>query len=204
MKLYILQRLAYLLTLVLCSTYRLQFMFEKEILYSDKKYCFAVWHENLFMMIASMRGVSFATMASNNHDGSIIDYVIRKLGFYTSRGSVNKGGVSGIAQLAELMQSRHCHSALAVDGPRGPRQQAKAGIFKVAQDADTHIIPIFFIASRYWEFKSWDRFKLPKPFAKIYVDIGSPLIPPAEIFALQKQALNKEMQKLEQSMHQMR
>ena len=31
------------------------------------------------------------------------------------------------------------------------------------------------IASRYWKFKSWDKFILPKPFSVIYLNIGSPI-----------------------------
>ena len=31
------------------------------------------------------------------------------------------------------------------------------------------------IANRYWEFNSWDKFKIPKPFAKIVMQYGCPI-----------------------------
>ena len=85
MKLKLTQWAAYMLTLMFKMTYRYDFLFDKEILYSDKKFCFAIWHEQLYGMIVAMGGIPFATMASKNKDGSIISFVIERLGFYTSR-----------------------------------------------------------------------------------------------------------------------
>ncbi len=198
MKLKIIQWAAYMLTLVLRMTYRYEFLFDKQILYSDKKFCFAIWHEQLFGMIVAMRGIPFGTMASKNKDGSIIAFVIERLGFHTSRGSSHKGGRQGMLELAEIMETKFCHSAMAVDGPRGPRRKSKSGIFALAEKASSQVIAISVLPSRYWEFRSWDKFKLPKPFSKIYIQISDPISKVEVSFLEKRTTLNQVLKKTEQ------
>jgi lysophospholipid acyltransferase (LPLAT)-like uncharacterized protein len=37
------------------------------------------------------------------------------------------------------------------------------------------ILPVAGIANNFWEFRSWDRFKVPKPFSKIIMQYGAPI-----------------------------
>ena len=64
---------------------------------------------------------------------------------------------------------------MTVDGPRGPRQKCKPGVVLVARDTGSPILPVVAVANRYWEFNSWDRFKIPKPFTKIVMLYGEPI-----------------------------
>lgn len=64
---------------------------------------------------------------------------------------------------------------LTPDGPRGPRHSVKPGILMAAKESQAWLIPFFWKANRYWEFKTWDRMQLPKPFATIDITFGSPL-----------------------------
>jgi lysophospholipid acyltransferase (LPLAT)-like uncharacterized protein len=68
------------------------------------------------------------------------------------------------------------------DGPRGPPFQVKPGVVKAAQEAGAAVIPFTWTASRFWQFKTWDQFMLPKPFSTIHVTLGVPVY------------LNKEME----------
>lgn len=61
------------------------------------------------------------------------------------------------------------------DGPRGPCYQVKPGIALAAKEADAAIVPFSWTADRYWELKTWDKFRLPKPWSKIVVNIGQPI-----------------------------
>lgn len=63
------------------------------------------------------------------------------------------------------------------DGPRGPRYQIKPGISLAAKETGAKIFPFSWSADRFWQLKSWDKMILPKPFAKISVLIGDPIIP---------------------------
>ena len=61
------------------------------------------------------------------------------------------------------------------DGPRGPKYEAKAGIALAANEVDALIVPFSWQANDYWEFNTWDHFRLPKPFSSIRVTWGSPM-----------------------------
>ena len=37
----------------------------------------------------------------------------------------------------------------------------------MSQKTERHIIPIRVVYSRYWELKTWDKFRIPKPFSRI-------------------------------------
>ena len=38
-----------------------------------------------------------------------------------------------------------------------------------------------FGSTRYWEFRSWDRFRLPKPWARVEIRYGEPIFVPSEL-----------------------
>jgi lysophospholipid acyltransferase (LPLAT)-like uncharacterized protein len=61
------------------------------------------------------------------------------------------------------------------DGPKGPKYEVKPGIAFAAKEVDALIIPFSWQANAYWEFNTWDRFRLPKPFSRIQVTWGNPL-----------------------------
>ncbi len=62
------------------------------------------------------------------------------------------------------------------DGPRGPRYIAKPGIVAAAQIASAHVVPFTWTATRFWQLKTWDKMILPKPFSKILINFGNPVL----------------------------
>jgi hypothetical protein len=50
----------------------------------------------------------------------------------------------------------------------------------MARIAGVPIIPIGCAADRAWYFNRWDRFMVPKPFARIVIAIGEPYAIPAD------------------------
>lgn len=63
------------------------------------------------------------------------------------------------------------------DGPRGPIYKIKPGIIMAAKESEATIIPLRWTSSRYWELRTWDKMKIPKPFSKIQISLGSPILP---------------------------
>lgn len=59
------------------------------------------------------------------------------------------------------------------DGPRGPRYALQPGIIKLAQKTGVRIFPILVDYDNYWELKSWDRFRIPKPFSEVVVTLAA-------------------------------
>jgi hypothetical protein len=59
--------------------------------------------------------------------------------------------------------------AITPDGPRGPKYHVNPGVIKLAQISGGGILPVHVEFSRYWTLKSWDGFRLPKPFSTVHV-----------------------------------
>ena len=60
------------------------------------------------------------------------------------------------------------------DGPRGPAYELGPGIIFLAQKSGAPVVPVNLEYSRCWRLGSWDRFIVPRPFAKVRVLINRP------------------------------
>jgi lysophospholipid acyltransferase (LPLAT)-like uncharacterized protein len=62
---------------------------------------------------------------------------------------------------------------MAVDGPRGPIYQVKPGVLELSKLAGAWIAPLGVAVSSQFVFqKSWNKARLPKPFARVVVRFG--------------------------------
>ena len=180
-----LQYLLWLFARTLISTYKIEVrnieLREKaRSLGPHKSFIFALWHEQV---IAVMTGHAwtepFLTLASRSKDGDYAAFISQKMGFVSVRGSsrrksIDKGGKEALQEYISGV-SKGISGGMTVDGPRGPRQKCKPGVVLVARDTGSPILPVVAVANRYWEFNSWDRFKIPKPFTKIVMLYGEPI-----------------------------
>ncbi len=138
-------------------------------------FCLAVWHEQLFAAILVHRKMPFAPLASKSKDGDIVTFVMDRFGFRTVRGSSSRGGPEARDDLVAITD-QGWFTAITVDGPKGPRRRVKGGIVDVARRSGVAILPMISIADRQWVLsRSWDQFKIPKPFARIAVVYGPPI-----------------------------
>lgn len=150
-------------------------------------FIFALWHEQV---IAVMNGHAFTepylALASKSKDGDYAAFVAKKMGFVPVRGSSrkknrkDKGGSEALIEYVINLRNG-TSGGLTVDGPKGPRHQCKPGIVVMSQKSGAPILPVAAVAKSYWEFNSWDKFKVPKPFTKIIMTYGEPILVDAEI-----------------------
>jgi lysophospholipid acyltransferase (LPLAT)-like uncharacterized protein len=182
----LLQYLIWYFIRALFLTIRVEFknreMFEKgRALHPNRVFIFALWHENVVSVLrAHAWGEPWLTLASRSKDGDYAAFVAKKLGFIPVRGSsrkknVDKGGKEALLQYIKGFREG-LSGGITVDGPRGPRRQCKPGVVSIAQQTGAPIIPVTAFASSYWQFNSWDRFKIPKPFSKVTVIYGEALL----------------------------
>lgn len=142
------------------------------------------WHQNLISgALGPVRG-PYVTMASRSPTADPIAAVCTSLGHTVVRGSSakpgrDKGGQTAMAEMTELLKQGRW-GGMAADGPTGPANIAKPGIVKMAAETGHAILPIAPLPSRYWQFKSWDKMRLPKPFSVIDVYYGEPIYVPAD------------------------
>ncbi|MEY2493573.1 MAG: hypothetical protein QOJ45_65 [Verrucomicrobiota bacterium] len=145
---------------------------------------FAIWHNRL-LMLPRVFDPSFPTrqsygLISASRDGDLIAIFIERSGYGTIRGSSSRKGVIALRQLVETLAAGG-NVLVTPDGPRGPVYQASQGVVFLAQKSGAPVIPIHMEYSSCWRLKSWDRFVVPRPFAKLRAIFGAPIqMPPME------------------------
>jgi len=138
---------------------------------TGQRVIFALWHGELLPLLWHQRGENVAIVISDHRDGEIIARIAESLGYATVRGSTSKGGSRAlIGLMREITAGRD--GAITPDGPRGPARVFASGAAVAAFRTGALIVPIRARASRAWRLKSWDRFLIPKPFARVTVTIG--------------------------------
>jgi hypothetical protein len=113
-------------------------------------------------------------LISRHRDGGYLATFAERLGYRFVRGSSQRGGEVGLRGVVRALQGGSV-VAVTPDGPRGPVERVKPGVVAAAQHAGVPIIPATARVSRSWTLGSWDRFAIPKPFARIEVVYGVPL-----------------------------
>ncbi|QDU61445.1 hypothetical protein Pan216_23020 [Planctomycetes bacterium Pan216] len=145
----------------------------------EGSYLYAVWHEVLLLpaLLASIRHPY--VVISNSRDGSYITRIAEGLGWNVLRGSSSRGAFSVVRQILEAhKQGDIVNLAFTIDGPRGPRREAKGGLAYVSAQTRLPIIAVGSAHDRPWRAKSWDRFVLPRPFSKAAMYLSEPIAPP--------------------------
>lgn len=135
---------------------------------------YAMTHGVLLPLVYTHRDRGIQVLVSESRDGEVITRVIERLGFRTVRGSSSRGGARAIAQLVALAQEGW-DLGITPDGPKGPRFSAEPGAVLVAARGEIPIVPLGVAATRAWRARSWDRFLVPKPFARVWVVYGAPI-----------------------------
>lgn len=170
--------LIYLIVRLFYLTYR--FRFQNPEALPEKGYLLAIWHQNLFQGILAQTGREYVVIVSRSKDANPVAFTCRQLGHNVARGSSrskdgrDKGGKQAAEEMTEILKTK-IPGAVTVDGPKGPAKKVKPGIITMAKKAGIPIIPYSPIAKSYWEFNSWDKFRLPKPFSIIDVYYGDPI-----------------------------
>ncbi|MBI5168943.1 MAG: lysophospholipid acyltransferase family protein [Candidatus Eisenbacteria bacterium] len=141
---------------------------------SGEAFVYAFWHARLLPLAFTHRHEGIVVLVSRHRDGQLITRVIEHLGFRTARGSSTRGGEAGVR---EMLAAGGRGEAIAItpDGPRGPAEELKDGLVYVAQRLGRRIVPIGTSSASSWVFRSWDRFRVPRPFARVAIRHAAPL-----------------------------
>lgn len=141
-----------------------------------KNIIFAFWHGDLFIIavrgFTETRKKTIYILSSKSRDGELLARFVEKLGFGTVRGSSSSGGTGALISLRERIQ-KGGNTAVAVDGPRGPRHVVKPGVVLLAKASGAVIVPVVTWARKKYTLKgSWDAATLPAPFSRCFVKFG--------------------------------
>lgn len=157
-----------------------------------EKVVYAFWHNRMLGFVHTHRRRGVTVMVSRHGDGEIIARIIEQFGFRTVRGSTTRGGVSALKALID--ETARFDVAITPDGPRGPRYRLKPGVVLVASKSGRKVVYGSCAASRAWRFQSWDRFIVPKPFARLVVRIEGPVEIPPELDEAATEAARRDLE----------
>lgn len=142
----------------------------------------SAWHNRIFYFSILIRkrlirkGVKIAMMSSLSKDGEIGAIFGNRIGARVVRGSTSRGGTEGFRHLYRLMKKDGCSTIILPDGSKGPVYEAKMGVAMLAKMTGSSVIPMSYSADRSWRIHSWDKLVIPKPFARISIEIGEDII----------------------------
>jgi lysophospholipid acyltransferase (LPLAT)-like uncharacterized protein len=139
---------------------------------------YALWHARMLPLIYAYRGLGVAALVSHSRDGELITGVIERIGYVAARGSSSRGGPEGYHDLVRFAEEGRSLT-LTPDGPRGPREVVKPGLVRLASHTGLPVLPVASASRRVWVLRSWDGFRVPQPFAHVWISYGDPVHVPA-------------------------
>ena len=163
---------------------------KKAIDMSGDRVIYASWHQRLFYHPHRLRKRRIRVMISRSRDGEYIARLVNCLGLKDVRGSSTRGGVDALKDLVRRMRDG-ANGGMIPDGPTGPPRESKIGTIILGRMTGAPIIPISWGSDRCWVFNSWDRFIVPKPFARISYCYGEPILVPRSTKVPEMEELRK-------------
>jgi lysophospholipid acyltransferase (LPLAT)-like uncharacterized protein len=132
----------------------------------SQPFIFAFWHGQLLPLLWLHRSEGVYVVISSHRDGEIVARAAEYLRYNTIRGSSSRGAARALLGIVRELEEGH-EVAVTPDGPRGPARKFASGALVAAQRVGAPIVGIGVSARRAWRLKSWDRFMIPKPFARV-------------------------------------
>jgi lysophospholipid acyltransferase (LPLAT)-like uncharacterized protein len=101
------------------------------------------------------RNEGVTVLISEHRDGELIARIAESLGFRTVRGSSSRGASRALVGLA---------------------RELAPGALIAAQRANAPVIAVGVWAEPVWQLRTWDRFKIPRPFSRIRIAYSDPVL----------------------------
>lgn len=137
---------------------------------------FCCWHENAFISLSLRRPKDISILVSKSKDGDLVRGITFVNGWRAVRGSSSRGGQEALDEYRNFLQENPTYSVgVTVDGPRGPRHEAKRGAFEIAKMSGRPVIPFLPVAKKNKILKTWDKMKIPRVFQTYYYIFGEPI-----------------------------
>jgi len=168
-------RLGALLVRTLAATWRIRVIGDEGLRAereAGRAVIITLWHGQMLPLLYQHRGEGVAILISEHRDGEIIARIATALGHRTVRGSTTRGAGRALLSMVRQVESGQ-DIAVTPDGPRGPAKSFAAGALIVAQRTGAAIIPATVVARSAWRLGSWDRFMIPRPFARVIISYGA-------------------------------
>ncbi len=133
-----------------------------------------LWHNQIFSGPYIWREIypkrRCVVLTSASKDGAALASAMKVFNVESVRGSTSRRGAAALIALKRAAKEG-ADLVVTPDGPRGPRYQLQAGVIKLAQTTGLSLIPMSFHYHSCWTLKTWDRFRIPKPFSRVTLEL---------------------------------
>jgi len=137
-----------------------------------KGHFIALWHGRMLLGLAHHGSRNWWVLVSASQDGDISQALLRRFGYRVVRGSSGRRGVQAVREILTFMDDGAV-LIITPDGPRGPQHSVNPGLTWLARATGYPIVPMGFACDRAWRLRSWDRFTIPKPWARVVMVYGA-------------------------------
>ena len=141
-----------------------------------KSVILCVWHARLLSVVHDLKNEKVNALAGTHQDADIISRVAASWGWNMIRGSSKEKGDVAYRKIFKILREKQNIFFITPDGPTGPPKVPKLGIIRASQKTQTKVIPIGVYSTKNWGFTNWDTFFLEKPFGKLFIKYGAPIL----------------------------
>ncbi|HYF02020.1 MAG TPA: lysophospholipid acyltransferase family protein, partial [Patescibacteria group bacterium] len=139
----------------------------------------AFWHGGMLPVWQFFNKQNAVGVTSLSKDGDMLAKLLKIWGFHLIRGSSSRGGDEVLKEMTSAAENALV--LITPDGPRGPRQEMKAGAVIAAQRANAALVLCGVkIQSKKVLSRSWDLFEIPLPFSKVELRFSERIVIPAD------------------------
>ena len=145
---------------------------------NNKPIMLCSWHSRFLYAVYFFKKYKISNLwaiSSTHEDSQIMAYFLKRSSIGLIKGSSTRGWDNVIKNMFKIFKNPNSIIAITNDGPKGPAQQAKLGSYKIAIKTQAQIIAISCNSKNYWQAKSWDKLRIPKPFGEIFIDFSNPM-----------------------------
>jgi len=139
------------------------------------------WHQQQlfcgwYMLQQIKQGMKVGFLISPSVDGEIPAKIVAAKGAQVIRGSSTRTGAQALRDMYQLISRDGVSPVTTPDGPTGPIFGFKPGTAMLSRLTGAPMLPMACAAKSAWYFGSWDKFMLPKPFTRVVIVVGEPVM----------------------------
>jgi len=141
---------------------------------SNQNYVLAFWHGTMLLPWYLNRSQHFAALTSKSKDGDLLAKILKKWNYKVIRGSSSTGGDVALGIMVDYAKNKYS-IAITPDGPKGPRQNFKAGAVITAKKTGIPLIlaGVGFKSKKF--LSNWDKFEIPYFFTAAKIIYSDPV-----------------------------
>lgn len=139
-----------------------------------KNYVIAFWHGTMILPWYLHGAPNFAALTSKSKDGDILAKILKKWRYSVVRGSSSTGGDVALGIMVDYARNKYS-IAITPDGPRGPKQEFKAGAVITAKKSGIPLVLAGVGFKKKKTLNNWDKFEVPHFFTKAKIIYSEPI-----------------------------